>query len=1236
MFILHSHPSVPVHPESPSDVADSTSSDAGPGRTYQGIKVGPHFLVTTMPPSDFNSSVLQSSCHQRRPGYVFGYGSGVNRVPSSGKYLRSLGTFPLPDVPMAFSDYNTADFESEQTNGYLTASVGHDHLAEWAGANGQFTSDDVPASRECQCPGSFYVDSTQPPGDSGGQLAPLPVTYLCFKCIQKNHEISVLHSPSSTQSHLSNSEPSSHAYGDNDDLAVTIPSPVIDTPRVHQPEQPIEDVRSGLQPVAFQQIRFYYQNVRSLNNKVDEFFLTCMDCEYDVIMLTETWLDGSVKPIQLFGDAFTVYTMNRNPANSRRKKGGGVLIAVRKTLDSVECVEAAAANLEQIFVTIHLENQKVFVGCFYLPSEKRHENLLLEQHMNCIETVRSIAVPHDTIVVVGDYNQSHLVWKPLPGNRAIVDPVLTHTSCAAERTTHETLLDGIARNNMHQRNLVCNHQNRILDLVLINDGTVHTIPTAALESLVSLDNYHPALTFEVSAALNNNYEDSFDPLGLNFRKTDFVSLQRSLEVADWSSVLASTDVDEAVALFGQILRSHLVHHTPEFLPLRKPAWSNARLRKLKSSRASALTRYSQRRCPETKAAFNAASSRYKVYNRYRYADYIRKTQANLRRNPSQFWKFVKTKYKENGLPAVMTLGGTVASTNSEKCVLFARHFASVFRTPASPPASQEHLETVPSDLVDLDVFQITEDMLKRGTQKLKSSNAPGPDGIPPVVVKRCLNQISAPLLRIFNLSMSQYKFPEEWKRSVMFPVFKKGSKRSIENYRGITSLCTGSKLLEIVVGEVIMFNCRSVISSVQHGFTPGRSVSTNLMEFTNFCIENMAAGRQVDAVYTDLKAAFDRIDHDIALQKFAKLGFSSRLCCWLESYLKNRIIQVKIGSELSDEFTNGSGVAQGSNLGPIVFVGFFNDSNALFNDYCKLSYADDFKIFLAIDSLADCYGLQSRLDKFANWCTVNRMELSVTKCTTISFHRKTRREVFTFDYTLGGHVLERLTVVKDLGVLLDEKLSFRQQQAAIVDKANRQLGFLFRMAREFDDPLCLRSLYNALVRSHLETSAVIWSPYHHNWIDRIERIQKKFVWFACRRMPWTDPTRLPRYEARCNLIGLETLENRRTIAKAIFAAKILTSQIDSPNLLNLLNAQISSRNLRPRTNFLARSLARTDFHSNSPVRAISAAFNEVYFLFEFHEPIQRFREKLRIEFQERTRTTLGAPTAVGRLRSRRQ
>ena len=159
----------------------------------------------------------------------------------------------------------------------------------------------------------------------------------------------------------------------------------------------------------------------------------------------------------------------------------------------------------------------------------------------------------------------------------------------------------------------------------------------------------------------------------------------------------------------------------------------------------------------------------------------------------------------------------------------------------------------------------------------------------------------------------------------------------------------------------------------------------------------------------------------------------------------------------------------------------------------------------------------------------------------------------------------------------------------------------------------------ALVRSHLEFSAVIWSPYHQNWINRIEGIQKKFVWYACRKMPWSNPTELPRYEARCNLLGLETLENRRTISKAVFVAKILNAEIDCPNLLNLFNASVLSGQLRTRPTFLSRSLARGDFHRNSPVRSVTEAINSTYGLYDFHEPASKFKEKLLADFQQRTR-----------------
>ncbi|XP_055529057.1 uncharacterized protein LOC129721036 [Wyeomyia smithii] len=117
--------------------------------------------------------------------------------------------------------------------------------------------------------------------------------------------------------------------------------------------------------------------------------------------------------------------------------------------------------------------------------------------------------------------------------------------------------------------------------------------------------------------------------------------------------------------------------------------------------------------------------------------------------------------------------------------------------------------------------------------------------------------------------------------------------------------------MEIIVNDALFASCKHYITSDQHGFHPKRSITTNLAEFSSTCLQNMSNGAQIDAIYTDLKAAFDRVDHRLLLAKLEKLGVSSALVQWFGSYLMNRTLCVKIGSEFSAQFTNVSGVPLG-------------------------------------------------------------------------------------------------------------------------------------------------------------------------------------------------------------------------------------------------------------------------------------------------------------------------------------
>ena len=981
------------------------------------------------------------------------------------------------------------------------------------------------------------------------------------------------------------------------------------------PTSPVNDMlvgntESNRPPSSIQsiqkQLSLYYQNVRGLRTIIDELFVAVSDAEYDVIILTETWLNDEINSLQLFGTMYTVYRRDRDPASCGKTRGGGVLIAVSNKFSSKQKT-CAILDIEQLWVSIRYCDTDICVGGVYLPPDSSSDVSVIQKHIDSVLAVANSLDPHAIHLIFGDYNQPGLVWKSTLSDHAVPDP-----SESAFPGSSVTLLDGMCLLNMLQMSTVKNSRDRTLDLLFVNaEATSNCKIVEAYEPLVEADPYHPPLFACLLCPQLVVFDEVSDVREFNFSKTDLPGLERSLLSFDWNDLLSqSADVNTAVDTFTTVLLQQFRTHVPPPRQRPKPPWSNGHLRVLKRLRATALRNYTNRRNPLTKREFVCASNEYKTYNRFLYSRHVLRTQFDLKRNPKRFWHFVNGKRKENGLPCNMVLGNESSNTLSGTCNLFAKHFASVFSTDSASSAQIENaIRNVPNDILNLSDIRFTDQDILVAIKKLKSSTTPGPDGIPSIIFKKCAYALCGPLKQIFNLSLSQSIFPSRWKKSTMFPVFKKGYKQDITNYRGITSLCVGSKLFEILVGGILLREAKAYISTNQHGFFPGRSTTTNLAQFTSHCIRNMETGVQTDAIYTDLKAAFDRVDHSILLAKIERLGASPNVVNWLSSYLVDRILCVKIGDEESRSFTNASGVPQGSNLGPLLFSLFFNDVCYVLPPGCYLIYADDLKLFLVVRSVEDCIVLQRYLDDFSNWCARNLLIISVPKCSVISFSR--RKNPILWDYTISTTSLNRITVVKDLGVLLDTQLTFRNHYSYIIARANRNLGFIMRIARKFTDPYCLRALYFSLVRSILEGSASIWSPYTDIWSNRIEAIQARFLRFALRSLPWRNPMDLPPYVERCRLLDMNTLAGRRDMARAVFVGKLLTGEIDSPLLLAQININAPPRNLRSR-DFLRLQHQRTEYGQNEPVRAMCDVFNRFYMYFDFSVSCDVFKNRLKL------------------------
>ena len=361
-------------------------------------------------------------------------------------------------------------------------------------------------------------------------------------------------------------------------------------------------------------------------------------------------------------------------------------------------------------------------------------------------------------------------------------------------------------------------------------------------------------------------------------------------------------------------------------------------------------------------------------------NYEKKLVEGMKSNPKKFWQYVRTKTKiKDSIPCIRSETGEIITENAAKAELFNNYFKSVFTIednsdlPIFEKRTQDTFSTVP----------FSESVISKYLARLKESTSSGPDGIHSKLLRECSKSLAKPLKILFTKSMDKSKIPTSWKRANVTPIHKKGSKQEITNYRPISLTSVISKVMERIIRDKIItfMETNNLFSIDQHGFRQGKSCTTQLIEVMDDWTELVDNNKNIDVIYLDFQKAFDTVPHERLFLKLQGYGIQNSLLEWIKEFLTDRKQRVVLNGSQSTFARNTSGIPQGSVLGPTLFNIFINDLPECTVNATKL-FADDAKIYSAVNSEKERKSLQKDLDNLQDWSHTRVPRGPVVKCLT--------------------------------------------------------------------------------------------------------------------------------------------------------------------------------------------------------------------------------------------------------------
>jgi hypothetical protein len=444
-------------------------------------------------------------------------------------------------------------------------------------------------------------------------------------------------------------------------------------------------------------------------------------------------------------------------------------------------------------------------------------------------------------------------------------------------------------------------------------------------------------------------------------------------------------------------------------------------------------------------------------------------------------------------------------------------------------------------------------------RRLKTKTSSGPEKVSNKLLKSIPDSHYGFLLQIFNQLLVDNTYPEHWKLSKMILLPKeKSTIIPIDKTRPISLLPCLSKVYErcFLIYLLQWMNNNGILPPEQSGFRQQHSTTTRFVQFLQDVTAGLLQHTATLVVYVDFTKAFDNIWHDGLIFKLYKMNCPRELVEFIIQYLKNRQCYIELNGRISDILNIEKGVPQGSCLGPILFLLF----------HCTLAqeltsaththlYADDLAIIITASPWW-CrhefeenmqYLAQRTLDQLQLYADTWKQPINPRKTEWQWIHRRVVLPSITL--TINQHPINRTSLVKYLGIYVDDKLSFYQHCHKMLQKIHKNSTILKYLNHSRTSSLKTRIIVrNAFILPYFQLLYIIWPLLSISIIKRIEATNRQiyrliYNWWDARNV---EVQWLPTFQpaaTRAQTFLRRFIDKVTTVSPELFEHYILTKSM---------------------------------------------------------------------------------------------